>query len=316
MKSNKRCRALETPKTDMPIQKEEDKKSSKKSKLSNLIELKKLDSIHYQSPNTVIYRLDAIEFLKSLPDSSIDLLITDPAYSSMNNHLQLGRGRIVGEYKNRGKEGKWFEEFEDSVENYSLFLSEASRVLKENSHIYVMLDSFSLLNLGPLFKDYFNVKNILVWDKVNMGMGHYFRRQVEFVIFCTKGKLKLTRKNFRDIWRVKRINTNYPSQKPVKIFENMIKASKPRRSKNYVVCDPFLGAGSAAIASLKSKALFIGADISIKAMNKSTQRIEAFEFSKIDPGEKSKKRKSNKKKASKKKPTNPEKTSKNQKKLD
>ena len=296
--------------------KKKDKKSLQKSKLINLFELKNLNSIYYQSKNTAVYRLDAIEFLKSLPDSSIDLIITDPAYSSMNNHLKLGRGRIVGEYKNRGEDGKWFKEFEDSVENYSLFLGEARRVLKENSHIYVMLDSFSLLNLGPLFKNYFDVKNILVWDKVNMGMGHYFRRQVEFIIFCTKGKLKLTKKNFRDLWRVKRIKADFPSQKPVQIFENMIKASKTSRAKNYVVCDPFLGSGSSAIASLKKKALFIGADISIKAMNASTKRIESYESLKIDPGEKSKKRKPRKKKNSKRKQPKVKVNPNSQKKLD
>lgn len=130
---------MKSVKIDLPIKRGEGGKKSEKSKLSNLIDIHNLNSICYQSQNTIIYRSDAIEILKSLPDNSIDLLITDPAYSSMNDHLKLGKGRIVGEYKNRGEDGKWFKEFEDTVENYSLFLSEARRVLKENSHILQLM---------------------------------------------------------------------------------------------------------------------------------------------------------------------------------
>ena len=130
----------------------------------------------------VIHQEDAIKFLKSLKDNSIDLIITDPAYSGMNQHLQLGKGRIIGEYKDKSDNGKWFNEFHDSIENYELFLKECSRVMKKNSHIFIMFDSFSLITLSNLVRNIFNLKNIITWDKVNIGMGHYFRRQTEFIL--------------------------------------------------------------------------------------------------------------------------------------
>ena len=69
-----------------------------------------------------IYKDDAISFLKKLPSNSVDLIVTDPAYSGMNNKLKLGKGRIVGNYSEKGeKEGKWFGEFEDSEGNYTKF---------------------------------------------------------------------------------------------------------------------------------------------------------------------------------------------------
>ena len=40
--------------------------------------------------------------LKKIPDNSIDIIVTDSAYSGMNNHLKLGKGRIV-EYKDKGE---------------------------------------------------------------------------------------------------------------------------------------------------------------------------------------------------------------------
>jgi site-specific DNA-methyltransferase (adenine-specific) len=47
---------------------------------------------------------DCLHFLSSLPDNSIDLIVTDPAYSGMNGHLKLGKGRIVGKYSDKEKE--------------------------------------------------------------------------------------------------------------------------------------------------------------------------------------------------------------------
>ena len=66
---------------------------------------------------------DCISYLQSLPDNSVDCIITDPAYSGMNQHLKLGNGRIVGEYKDKGESGRWFEEFHDTEENYIKFLT-------------------------------------------------------------------------------------------------------------------------------------------------------------------------------------------------
>lgn len=220
---------------------------------------------------------DCILFLRNLPSESVDIIVTDPAYSGMNNRLQLGRGRIVGQYKDKGLEsGKWFEEFEDSQDNYRLFLSECRRVLREDTgHIYLMFDSFSLLSLGELVREYFDVKNIIAWDKVNVGMGHYFRRRHELILFATNGNnRKVRHRAFPDVWRFKRIhNPLYPTQKPVELFQTMIYASA---DKNFTVCDPFLGSGSSAIAAIKNNCHFFGCDISEKAVQLSGERIKHF----------------------------------------
>lgn len=220
---------------------------------------------------------DCISFLRSLDDESIDLIVTDPAYSGMNNKLQLGKGRIVGEYKQKGTEnGKWFAEFEDSEDNYHVFLQECKRVLKKDTgHIYIMFDSFSLLSLGHLVRDHFDVKNLITWDKVNMGMGHYFRRRHEYIIFATNGNNRNIRnRSFPDVWRFKRIhNAKYPTQKPVELFQAMIYASA---EQGFTVCDPFLGSGSSAIAAMINNCHFIGCDIAERSIQAANERIQHF----------------------------------------
>lgn len=226
---------------------------------------------------------DCLSFLGTLPENSVDVLITDPAYSGMNNKLKLGKGRIVGTYADKGqKNGRWFSEFEDTEENYRLFLSACKRVLKKDTgHLYLMFDSFSLLSLAPLVREYFEVKNVLVWDKVNLGMGHYFRRRHEFILFATNGnRRKLNTKSFPDVLKVKRIHkAKYPTQKPVELFDILLKASA---SPGFTVCDPFLGSGSAAIAAIKNDCNFIGCDVSPKAFQMAKERIDVYISSSID----------------------------------
>ena len=239
--------------------------TAKKTKITNIGE------------KVVLHQQDAIRFLKSLESNSVDLIVTDPAYSGMNQHLQLGKGRIVGEYKDKSDEGKWFNEFHDSVENYELFLKECHRVLKKDSHIFIMFDSYSLITLSNLVRDTFNVKNIVTWDKVNIGMGHYFRRQTEFILFACKGKKPVSRRDMPDIWKIKRIHkAGYPTQKPVELFEAMIASSRLKDEFDYLVCDPFLGSGSSAIASLRQGCRFIGSDISDKSIAMSAERATKF----------------------------------------
>lgn len=231
-----------------------------------------------------IKQADCITFLQSLPTSSVDLIVTDPAYSGMNNRLNLGRGRIVGKYDQKGTEnGKWFEEFHDSEENYQHFLSECRRVLRKDvGHIYIMFDSYSLLTLGPLMREYFEVKNLITWDKVNIGMGHYFRRRHEYIIFATNGNnRKIRNQSFPDVWRFKRIHhTAYPTQKPVELFQAMIYASA---EPGFVVCDPFIGSGSSAIAAIKNQCNFLGCDMAAKAVEVSADRVEHYILDGQDP---------------------------------
>ncbi len=239
--------------------------------------LKNKHSFEYKNNHIEIFKDDVISFLKKQPDASIDVIVTDPAYSGMNQKLKLGTGRIIGTYENKGKDkSKWFSEFHDTEDNYSIFLEECKRVLKkETGHIYIMFDSFSLLSLGPVVRKIFDVKNLIVWDKVNIGMGHYFRRRHEFILFATnKNNHKISSRSFPDVWRFKRIhNSKYPTQKPVEVFQTMIKASA---KNNFTICDPFLGSGSSAIASIINNCNFIGCDISDKAIETSVSRVQEY----------------------------------------
>ena len=223
---------------------------------------------------------DCIEFLRSLPDASVDLIITDPAYSGMNQHMRFGHGRIVGHYGKPDNE-RWFQEFSDDPESYAVFLGECRRVLRQDRHVYIMFDSFSMLSLGALMRDFFDVKGVIVWDKVHLGMGHYFRRRHEQIVFASKGRRKLSRRDVPDVWAVPRIHrAAYPTQKPVRLFQFMVEASA---EPGFVVCDPFCGSGSSGVAAVRHGCDFIGADIDARAVELSRHRLAAVVSTGHDP---------------------------------
>jgi len=223
---------------------------------------------------------DCIDFLRGLPAESVDLIVTDPAYSGMNRHLRLGHGRIVGHYGKPDNE-RWFHEFSDDPESYAVFLRECHRVLRQDRHVYIMFDSFSMLTLGALVREFFDVKGVVVWDKVHLGMGHYFRRRHEQIVFASKGRRKLSRRDLPDVWAVPRLHrATYPTQKPVKLFEYMVQASA---EPGFVVCDPFCGSGSSGIAALLGGCDFIGADIDARAVDIAEDRLARFTTTGKDP---------------------------------
>ncbi|MBV8528719.1 MAG: site-specific DNA-methyltransferase [Candidatus Dormibacteraeota bacterium] len=223
---------------------------------------------------------DCIAYLRALADESVDLIVTDPAYSGMNQHMKFGHGRIVGHY-GRPDNARWFREFHDDPETYRLFLSECRRVLRNDRHIYIMFDSYSLLSLGALVRESFDVKGLIVWDKVALGMGHYFRRRHEQIVFAGKGKRRVTRRDLPDVWAVRRVHrAAYPAQKPVALFDLMLEAST---EPGYVVCDPFVGSGSSAVAALRRGCSFIGADIDPTAVRLARERCASVLGSGVDP---------------------------------
>jgi site-specific DNA-methyltransferase (adenine-specific) len=233
-------------------------------------------------PHWRIEQADCLAFLASLPDRSVDVITTDPAYSGMNQHMSFGRGRIVGRYADSDND-RWFTEFRDDPASFIAFLRECHRVLADGGHIYVMFDSFSLLSLGHLMREVFSVKNVIVWDKVNLGMGHYFRRRHETIVFATKGHRRLSRRDLPDVWAIKRIHrAMYPTQKPVALFANMLSGSA---EPGMTVCDPFVGSGSSAVAALLAGCTVAASDVDPRAVDMASRRCLAVSAGAADPGE-------------------------------
>lgn len=210
---------------------------------------------------------DAIDWLKSLGDSSVDLLITDPPYESLEKHRKVGTTTRLTQSKSSSN--LWFEIFPNS--RFESLFTEINRVLKKNSHFYLFCDQETAFIVKPIAESVgFKFWKPIVWDKMRIGMGYHYRAKYEFILFFEKGKRKLNNLSIPDILPVPRVHKGYPTEKPVELIKILISQSS---SECDVVCDPFMGSCSTGVAALELNREFIGNDISDDAISISYNRL-------------------------------------------
>ncbi len=94
------------------------------------------------------YVVDWLEFIRQLPDDSVDLYLSDPAYDSLNRWAGVGTTARMGMGRNgSGSDDKT--KFFPTVKNNDLplLLAEVYRVLKPERHAYICCDFPTLLLL-------------------------------------------------------------------------------------------------------------------------------------------------------------------------
>ncbi|MDG2839947.1 DNA methyltransferase, partial [Vibrio parahaemolyticus] len=169
-----------------------------------------------------VSRMDAVEWLAAQPAGSIDLLITDPAYESLEKHRKIGTTTRLAHSKSSSND--WFCIFPNS--RYLELFTQAYRALKKNSHFYVMCDEETLFVIKPLAEQAgFKFWKSIIWDKQAIGMGYHYRNRTERIAFFEKGKRKLNDLSIPDILSVKRVYRGYPTEKPVELFDTLIEQS-------------------------------------------------------------------------------------------
>ena len=87
-------------------------------------------------PRFELAQVDAVAWLRSLPPSSVDLLITDPAYESLEKHRAVGTTTRLKHSK--ASSNDWFAIFPNS--RFPDLFEAAYRVLKKNAHLYMFCD--------------------------------------------------------------------------------------------------------------------------------------------------------------------------------
>lgn len=208
-----------------------------------------------------IYKNDAVSWLSTLAEASVDLVITDPPYESLEKHRKIGTTTRLKVSKSSSNQ--WFDIFPNS--RFEELLTEVYRVLKKNSHFYLFCDQETMFAIKPIAEKVgFKFWKPLVWDKVCIGMGYHYRARHEYILFFEKGKRKLNDLSMPDILKFKRVYRGYPTEKPVPLLESLIIQSSV---EGELVIDPFFGSGSTLIAANNLGRVFKGCDISDNAHN-------------------------------------------------
>jgi DNA modification methylase len=203
---------------------------------------------------------NAIEELRLMDDESVDLIVTDPPYRTISGGTgptsKMHRRPAGMLSKNDGKI------FTENDVQFSDYLPELFRVLREISHMYLMVNFLNLEEaMSEIRKAGFQIHNLLVWHKNNATPNRWYMKNVEYVIFARKGAAKAV--NNKSSMTCHKFNNlcgrkTHPTEKPVDLLRFYIENSS---SHGDVVLDPFMGTGSCGEAAILSGRRFIGIEL-------------------------------------------------------
>jgi site-specific DNA-methyltransferase (adenine-specific) len=216
-----------------------------------------------------LHRQDAVALLVRMPDASIDLVITDPPYESLERHRAVGTTTRLKVSK--ASSNPWFRIFPNA--RFAELFRELHRVLRPNSHFYLFCDPETAFVAKPLAEQAgFKFWKPLVWDKRTIGMGYHYRSRYELVLFFEKGKRRLADLGVPDIIEVPRIHRGQPGEKPSRVSEVLVRQSS---SAGEVVLDPFMGTASVGVAAVTQGRCFVGNDIDEATLALARSRLRA-----------------------------------------
>jgi site-specific DNA-methyltransferase (adenine-specific) len=210
---------------------------------------------------------DAVAWLRAFPDDSVDLVITDPPYESLEKHRAIGTTTRLKHSK--ASSNDWFAIFPN--ERFPELFTEVYRVLRRNSHFYLFCDPETMFVAKPdAEKAGFKFWKPLIWDKMRIGMGYHYRARYECVLFFEKGKRKLNDLGIADIIDAPRISGGYPAEKPSAVSAVLIRQST---EPGQLVIDPFMGSGSVGVAAVTNGRGFVGNDLCKEAIDIARERL-------------------------------------------
>lgn len=182
---------------------------------------------------------DCLELMKKLKDKSIDLTITDPPYGKKADKGTNGFGsaknrRYQGGWDNNRPNKQYFDEIFRISKNVIIFGANYFCDMLPPSNCWIFWDKKGDIAFQNPFAD-----GELIYTT--------FKKPVKRIVFKQQG--------FITDSKDKRYHS---TQKPSELVTQLIELySKP----GDIICDPFMGSGTAAIACINAERKFIGMEL-------------------------------------------------------
>jgi DNA modification methylase len=213
---------------------------------------------------------DCLEYLKTIPDNYVDLVVIDPPYNvSQKQNINYKKLNIIKNF------GDWDYGFDPIP-----VLKEIKRVLKDKGQIYVFCATKQIPIYINIFEKEWYFRNLLVWYKTNPAprlSKTNFVFANEYIIYAIneKGRPSESTFNFqshtemhntiitsalqgKERLKNEKGKTAHPTQKPLSILKKLISISS---NKGDIVLDCFMGVGSTAVACKELNRRFIGCEL-------------------------------------------------------
>lgn len=227
------------------------------------------------SDKMILKQGDAYELIKSIPDKSIDLIVTDPPYDLCIPKKRKVRNQLDGHIQ------KLCDELAagglDQGINLAI-LDEFMRVLKK-PNIYIWCNKKQIIPYLLYFVNKHGCRfEILTWIKTNPVplCGSNYLIDKEYCLYFRKGvRLHTTYDTAKTYWitqtnKADKIKYDHPTAKPLWITEMLISNSS---AVGDTVLDCFMGSGTTAVASKKLNRGFVGFELQQKYIDTAKERL-------------------------------------------
>ena len=213
----------------------------------------------YADPLATLYHGDGHWLMRSLPDSSVDLVLTDPPYGVPHRRGALYRLAPMRENDEPGAGDRHFD----------MLVRESARILKPGGALCCCAPAITAttsITLGWITRmsAALSYRTTFVWDKKLPSMGHNcYRSSYELVLIATKGRGKCAFHGgaISNLACIPRLNWNvrrHPTEKPISLMMLFV---KKHTQDGDVVVDPFAGAGTTLVAATKLGRRAVGAEL-------------------------------------------------------
>ena len=209
-----------------------------------------------------------------LGDAKADQVCTDPPYGVSYQSTLAKQGRRKEPIAN------------DEVEQFESFLEQALPAIKGVMKPGGVLHWFAggggpepvLAKAMLAIATHLRLLNVLVWDKLDPGLGWRWRRSWEAVIEAAHGRPSVWNggTEMRNVLRFPKAipqSEEHPTPKPVPLLEELIRCSSPTRG---LVLDPFAGSGSTLIAAERTGRTCVAVELEPRYCDIVLARFEAL----------------------------------------
>ena len=228
------------------------------------------DSLHAGDIAPLLNRLhreDALRFLSRLPAQSIDMLFTDPPYSSGGLHAGARALTTSQKYVSSGAKTTYEDFGSDNMDQRSwsfwchAWLSEAYRALKPGGLAVCFIDWRQLPALTDVVQAAgFIHRGIAVWDKTSARARPRrggFKQQAEFIVWASKGAMCTKDVYLPGVFPCAlKFPKRHLTEKPLELAREVIRLVPG----GGVVCDPFTGSGTFLVAAREAGLHWVGSE--------------------------------------------------------
>jgi len=253
---------------------------------------------YYQKDKFILYHANSLEFLKGLPENSVDMIFADPPYLLSNGGFSVHAGRRVSVNK-----GDWDKSngLKKDFEFHLEWIQACRRVLKPHGTIWISGTYHSIYQCGfALQVAKFHILNDIAWFKPNASPNlscRFFTASHETLLWARKDQkakhifnydlmkngqwledfLKKPNLQMRSVWalgtpkNVEKRFGKHPTQKPADLLKRIVLAST---NKKDLILDPFTGSSTTGLVAYLLGRRFIGIDTEKKYLDLSIKRFE------------------------------------------